>query len=79
MEVLYPNCAGLLGRKTPQGKVIRTDEDVVMYFLEAEGVAVVHGAAYGMSPNFRISFACSMEELEDACDRIERACKALRK
>jgi len=76
---VYPNCAGLLGRKTPQGKVIETDEDVVMYFLEAEGVAVVHGAAYGMSPNFRISFACSMEELEDACDRIERACKALRK
>ena len=76
---VYPNCAGLLGRKTPQGKVIKTDEDVVMYFLEAEGVAVVHGAAYGVSPNFRISFACSMEELEDACDRIERACKALRK
>jgi aspartate aminotransferase len=76
---VYPNCAGLLGRKTPQGKAIKTDEDVVMYFLEAEGVAVVHGAAYGMSPNFRISFACSMEELEDACDRIERACEALRK
>jgi len=75
---VYPNCAGLLGRKTPQGKAIKTDEDVVMYFLEAEGVAVVHGAAYGMSPNFRISFACSMEELEDACERMARACAALR-
>jgi aspartate aminotransferase len=76
---VYPNCAGILGRRTRQGKVIKTDEDFAMYLLEAEGVAVVHGAAYGMSPNFRISFACSMAELEDACERIDRACAALQR
>jgi aspartate aminotransferase len=74
---VYPSCAGIIGRRTPQGKVIKTDEDFVMHLLDAEGVIVVHGAAYGMSPNFRISFACSMQELEDACARIARACAAL--
>jgi aspartate aminotransferase len=75
---VFPSCAGVIGKRTPQGKVIGTDEDFVHYLLDAEGVAVVHGAAYGMSPFFRISFATSMEKLEEACTRIGRACAALR-
>lgn len=74
---VYPSCAGLIGKTTPAGKVLATDEDVVAYFLETEGVAVVHGAAFGMSPFFRISYATSKEVLTDACTRIQRACKAL--
>ncbi len=74
---VYPSCAGLLGKKTPDGKPIENDEDVARYFLEATGVAVVHGAAFGLAPHFRISYATSTEVLREACDRIERACRAL--
>jgi len=74
---VYPSCAGLLGKKTPDGKTIATDEDFARYLLEAEGVAVVHGTAFGLAPHFRISYATSNEELEDACARIARACHAL--
>ena len=74
---VYPSCAGALGKSTPDGKMIETDEDFVKYLLEAEGVAVVHGAAFGLAPHFRISYATSTEELRDACTRIERACRAL--
>jgi aspartate aminotransferase len=74
---VYPSCAGALGKRTPNGKLIDTDEDFVKYLLEAEGVAVVHGAAFGLAPHFRISYATSTEELRDACTRIERACRAL--
>lgn len=74
---LYPNCAGVIGKKTPEGKVIENDLDFVIYLLESVGVASIHGAAYGMEPHFRVSTATSMEILEDGCDRIERACKAL--
>ena len=74
---VYPSCAGLIGKKTPDGKVLQTDEDVVTYLLETEGVAAVHGAAFGLSPHFRISYATSTEALEDACQRIQRACSAL--
>ena len=74
---VYPSCAGLIGKKTPDGKVLKSDEDVVTYFLEAEGIAAVHGAAFGLSPHFRISYATSTEALEDACQRIQRACTAL--
>jgi aspartate aminotransferase len=74
---VYPSCAGLLGKKTPKGETIQTDEDFVRYLLEAEGVAVVHGTAFGLAPHFRISYATSNEELQDACTRIERACRAL--
>jgi len=74
---VYPSCAGLIGKQTPQGKTIETDEDFVRYLLEAEGVAVVHGSAFGLAPHFRISYATSNEELEDACARIARACRAL--
>jgi aspartate aminotransferase len=74
---VYPSCAGLLGKRTPDGKTIDTDEDFARYLLATEGVAVVHGTAFGLAPHFRISYATSSEELRDACTRIERACKAL--
>jgi aspartate aminotransferase len=74
---VYPSCAGLMGKKTSDGKVIETDEDFVTYLLESEGVAAVHGEAFGLSPHFRISYATSTELLEDACQRIQRACAAL--
>ncbi len=70
---VYPDCAGLIGKTTPDGKVLTNDEDVAAYFLEAEGVAVVHGAAFGGSPAFRISYATSDAALEEACKRIQRA------
>ena len=74
---VYPSCAGVIGKKTPDGKAIETDEDFVAYLLESEGVAAVHGAAFGLSPYFRASYATSMENLEKACARIQRACAAL--
>ncbi|MGM0559891.1 MAG: aspartate transaminase [Pseudomonadota bacterium] len=74
---VYPSCAGLIGKKTPDGKTLENDEDFVTYLLESEGVAVVQGAAFGLSPHFRISYATSTEALEDACQRIQRACAAL--
>lgn len=75
---VYPDCAGLIGRKTPSGTVLGSDEDVAGYLLESEGVAVVHGGAFGVSPAFRISYATSTELLEDACTRLQRACGALK-
>lgn len=74
---VYPDCSGLIGKTTPAGKLLATDEDVAAYFLETEGVAVVHGAAFGLSPAFRISYATSTEALEEACRRIQRACAAV--
>src|SRR5579864_6527097 len=74
---VYPSIAGLVGRKAPSGKVISTDEDFATELLEAEGVAVVHGAAFGLSPFFRISYATSNAILEDACRRIQRFCNGL--
>ena len=74
---VYPSCAGLIGKRTPKGGRIESDEDFVRYLLEAEGVAVVHGEAFGLAPHFRISYATSNEELREACARIERACLAL--
>ena len=74
---VYPSCAGTIGKKAPSGKTIETDEDFVSELLEAEGVAVVHGTAFGLGPNFRISYATSTEALEEACIRIQRFCNAL--
>jgi aspartate aminotransferase len=74
---VYPTCQGLIGKKTASGKVIGSDEDFAVELLEAEGVAVVHGAAFGLSPFFRISYATSTEELEDACTRIQRFCASV--
>ena len=75
---VYPSCAGCIGKTAPSGAVIRTDEDFVTELLAAEGVAAVHGAAFGMSPFFRISYATATEVLEDACKRIQRFCGNLR-
>lgn len=75
---VYPSCAGTIGKKTPQGTEIKNDEDFAKYLLETEGVAVVHGAAFGFSPHFRISYATSTKTLEEACQRIQRACANLR-
>ena len=74
---VYPSCAGLIGKKAPSGKVIDTDEAFAIELLEAEGVAVVHGTAFGLAPNFRISYATSNAELEEACSRIQRFCGSL--
>jgi aspartate aminotransferase len=74
---VYPSCAGAIGRTTPRGKRITNDSDFVEYLLEAEGVAVVQGVAFGLSPHFRISYATSTEALTEACTRIQRACAAL--
>ena len=75
---VYPSCAGVLGKRTPDGRTINTDEDFVLALLESEGVAVVHGSAFGCGPNFRISYAASMDLLDEACRRIERFCASLR-
>ena len=73
---VYPSCAGAIGLKTKEGKTIKTDEDFVTFLLEQEGVAVVHGSAFGLSPYFRISYATSMEELARGLDRIEKFIRA---
>ena len=75
---VYPSCEGLIGKTSGKGTKINTDEDFVLALLEEEGVAVVHGAAFAMSPFFRISYATSNAELEDACGRIQRFCGNLR-
>jgi aspartate aminotransferase len=75
---VYPSCAGAIGKKTEGGAVIVNDEDFARELLEAEGVAVVHGAAFGASPAFRISYATATSLLEDACARIQRFCAGLR-
>jgi len=74
---VYPSCAGCIGKKTPKGQVIDSDEDFAVALLAEEGVAVVHGAAFGLSPFFRISYATGMEALEEACRRIQRFCASL--
>lgn len=74
---VYPSCAEAIGRRTPSGKVIETDEDFVSELLAAEGVAAVHGSAFGLGPNLRISYATSNKVLEDACNRIQRFCGSL--
>lgn len=75
---VYPSCAGAIGKTAPSGNVIGTDEDFVTELLASEGVAAVHGGAFGMSPFFRISYATATETLEDACKRIQRFCGNLR-
>ncbi|MBS9475560.1 pyridoxal phosphate-dependent aminotransferase [Ancylobacter radicis] len=75
---VYPSCAGLIGKTAPSGKVIDTDEAFASELLEAEGVAVVHGSAFGLGPAFRISYATATKDLEEACLRIQRFCGSLR-
>ena len=74
---LYVSCAGWIGRRTPQGKVLETDADATSYLLE-NGVALPNGAGYGLSPYFRISFATGLPVLEEASRRIDAAARKLR-
>ncbi|MDB5437535.1 MAG: asp [Phenylobacterium sp.] len=75
---VYPSVAGLIGKTAPSGKVIASDQDFAVELLETEGVSVVFGAAFGLSPFFRISYATSNALLEDACSRIQRFCAAVK-
>ncbi|MCA1326327.1 pyridoxal phosphate-dependent aminotransferase [Herbaspirillum sp. alder98] len=75
---VFPSCEALLGKRTESGKSIETDEDFVSELLDAEGVALVHGSAFGQGPNFRLSYADSTERLRDACTRVQRFCSSLR-
>ena len=75
---VYPSCSGLMGKKKPNNEVIDSDEKFMSYLLESEGVAGVHGEAFGLSPYFRLSYATSEEVLSDACNRISIACQNLK-
>lgn len=74
---VYPSCDALMGKTSPSGKVITTDEEFATELLEQEGVAVVHGSAFGLGPAFRISYATDTESLTKACERIQRFCGSL--
>ena len=75
---VYPCCEGIIGKETPEGNTIETDEDLMNFLLESEGIAGVHGAAFGLSPYFRLSYATDEKTLIDACERIRKACSNLR-
>lgn len=74
---VYASCAGAIGKTAPSGRKIETDQDFAMALLDAEDVAVVFGSAFGLSPYFRVSYATSMGQLEEACRRIQRFCTSL--
>ena len=74
---IYPSCEELIGKNTPEGKVINNDKDFAMNLLETKSIGVVHGEAFGLSPYFRISYATSIEKLETACNRIIEFCDEL--
>jgi aspartate aminotransferase len=75
---VYPSCAATMGKTAPSGKKLASDEDFVTGLLDAEGVAVVQGTAFGLGPAFRISYATKTEDLEEACGRIQRFCGNLK-
>jgi len=75
---LYPNMAGLIGKTTKGGRKIESDVDFVMALVDEHHVATVQGAAYGMSPYFRISYATSMDMLKEGCARIAQFCHDMR-
>jgi len=75
---VYPCCKDLIGTKTPEGNIINTDEDLMNFLLESEGVAGVHGSAFGLSPYFRLSYATDENTLLEACKRIKRSCEKLK-
>jgi aspartate aminotransferase len=75
---VYPSIRKLIGKATPKGARIESDEDFVRELLESEGVAAVQGAAFGLSPFFRVSYAASTAALEEACRRLQRFCASLR-
>ena len=74
---VYPSIGGLIGKTTPDGTIIENDEVFATKLLEDTGVAVVFGAAFGLSPNFRVSYATSDEALKEACTRIQSFCATL--
>lgn len=74
---VYPSCEGVIGKTTPEGKRLESDGDFVAFLLDFVGVAAVQGAAFGLSPYFRISYATSTDLLREACTRIKRACESL--
>ena len=74
---VYPNCEGLIGKTAPAGQRIEASRDFAAYLLEAHGVTLVPGAAFGMDPYLRLSTAASLPQLEAACDKIARACGEL--
>lgn len=75
---VYPDASGVMGKTTPKGLKITTDEELIGYFLDEARVAAVHGGAFGLSPAFRVSYATSEEVLKKACTRIQEACAALK-
>jgi aspartate aminotransferase len=74
---VYAMCEGVIGKKTPEGKVIANDSDFCTYLIEKQGIVVVPGAEFGLSPAFRVSYALSKNTLTNACERIQLACAAL--
>jgi aspartate aminotransferase len=74
---VYVNCSGVIGKKSPDGTLIRNDEDFTLYLLDAASVAVIQGSAYGLSPYFRISYATSLDAIEEAVAAIDKAVQAL--
>ena len=75
---VFPSCKSFFGARRPDGTVIASSDDFVMHLLATEGLAVLQGSAYGVPEHFRISFATSMENLEEGCRRLARACAALK-
>ncbi len=75
---VYPSLKEVIGKKAPSGKTIATDEDFAMELVESEGVAIVHGSAFGLGPAFRLSYAESTETLTTACEKIQKFCAELR-
>ena len=75
---VYPDCSEAIGKTAPSGKRLDTDEDFVSELLEAEGVATVHGSAFGQGPNLRVSYAASLKSLEEACHKIQRFTASLK-
>ena len=75
---VYPSCEECINKKTPNGELIKSDEDFMNYLLDSQGIAGVHGEAFGLSPYFRISYATDEETLNDACKRISIACSNLK-
>jgi aspartate aminotransferase len=75
---VYPSVAGTIGKKAPSGRTIASDEDFVSELLEQEGVAAVHGSAFGQGPNFRASYATSLQQFKEACKKIQKFTAELR-
>ena len=75
---VYPSIAQCIGKTAPSGNKIESDGDFVRELLDSVGVAVVHGSAFGLGPNFRVSYAASVENLTNACEKIQEFCNSLR-